>query len=784
MICYYDFYIGNNDKISIPIETEDGGLVVNNDLITALKNNPDKVQEITQKLYEELGKSQTARSIKIEDLRKKGTLFGNTNVGFLRKLYPDVFPETISADILLVSNLRIGGASISGRVINSEGKEIFVVKNTEADIYRLANYLKLKEQIEAGAANFKDESGIIDEILKVTKKKNLSDLLLDFAQNESKYLDKFTEGNKSYYKILTDISRQLLNKPDLKTFNNLILDSIYPYLIAHDDWSYKNDSFIHTGLQKLDSKFLFNILNQYSPIEGIANLKAFQIKLQDQKFGEELFNSFKNLSPFFTFNFEKYKDGIIYAKSKPRTAQDQYGWTYDTLKSFDFKEVYRGFNIYAKNESGVTKYYATKGAITQNNFVSPAHESLEAIRLWTDNKVNNTKVVNHSLLQFMQGLDSKVVKTYDSLIVGSTVKVLGLQSPLKSSTSGFSKEEQRFTSLKGLGTVQDFMDYVETWNIEDSSKKEILTNIDTPEKITAFLYLAQEKLAGERTNNEELSKIISSIRNAEENPKYYYIDEQIGETNRYRVIETDLDLVENYRKGGKHVPTMKFLNTLVGTLQARIPGIAVHVETSNTINELFKGEIDTNTTRAFIRNGEIYLNSTLCKATDLLHEYTHLILGMLKANKNTRSNYENLLSKVISLQSTNSPDGKKIKAEIEKVQESYPNISEMDTYEEVFANLFSEYLIDGKDIQIFSASEKVLEKLTENIFETPINSPEQMQSFYMGSIDSVFSRFNKDIAKLLSQGDLKWEDSMQYRQLSNYISDQIAKKEIEEKCKS
>jgi len=132
---------------------------------------------------------------------------------------------------------------------------------------------------------------------------------------------------------------------------------------------------------------------------------------------------------------------------------------------------------------------------------------------------------------------------------------------------------------------------------------------------------------------------------------------------------------------------------LAQTLETQIPGIKVNIETSNNIKELF-GDIDTNTTRAFIRDGQIYLNSTLCKATDLLHEYTHLILGMLRADEATRSNYESLLLRTMSSKTA------EVTNALNKVLETYPNISQMDAYEEVFANLFSKYLVDN-NIKIF-----------------------------------------------------------------------------------
>ena len=37
-------------------------------------------------------------------------------------------------------------------------------------------------------------------------------------------------------------------------------------------------------------------------------------------------------------------------------------------------------------------------------------------------------------------------------------------------------------------------------------------------------------------------------------------------------------------------------------------------------------------TRGFVYNGKIYINSSVATSKDIFHEYTHLILGMIKAS--------------------------------------------------------------------------------------------------------------------------------------------------------
>ena len=47
--------------------------------------------------------------------------------------------------------------------------------------------------------------------------------------------------------------------------------------------------------------------------------------------------------------------------------------------------------------------------------------------------------------------------------------------------------------------------------------------------------------------------------------------------------------------------------------------------TASEIVETYS-DIDANTTKAFVRDGEIFINTTLAEVTDPLHEFTHIIL--------------------------------------------------------------------------------------------------------------------------------------------------------------
>jgi len=119
---------------------------------------------------------------------------------------------------------------------------------------------------------------------------------------------------------------------------------------------------------------------------------------------------------------------------------------------------------------------------------------------------------------------------------------------------------------------------------------------------------------------------------------------------------------------------------------------------------------------------------------------------MIKSNPDLGNNYENLLNLVI-----NTNEGRRM---YKKIKESYPGISEMDLREEVFANLFSNYIRGNVNLEtkeVFDTNDKTLKNITETIFDTKI---ENINSFYGSKLTVIFNKFNKEVAKLMSRKDL------------------------------
>mgnify|MGYP003415662530 FL=1 len=92
----------------------------------------------------------------------------------------------------------------------------------------------------------------------------------------------------------------------------------------------------------------------------------------------------------------------------------------------------------------------------------------------------------------------------------------------------------------------------------------------------------------------------------------------------------------------------------------------------------------------FVRGGEIYINSSTATDEDFIHEYTHLMLGVLKARN--YDNYYELVNIVGNLK-----ECEYLKKSIKK---AYPNLADVDLNEEVFAAVLGKHL-SGHDFGAF-----------------------------------------------------------------------------------
>ena len=213
------------------------------------------------------------------------------------------------------------------------------------------------------------------------------------------------------------------------------------------------------------------------------------------------------------------------------------------------------------------------------------------------------------------------------------------------------------------------------------------------------------------------------------------------------------------------MPTIRLLRDLAKKIQDKL-GVTVHIETQSTLEDLFKewDEEMPSQVNGFIKNGEIYINSSVASTDTLLHEFTHIMLGVLKA-KNF-DNYYELVNLV----------GNHERAKYKKKQlvKLYPNRAESDINEEVFADLFAASLI-GKDLgEFLNGTIEGARRAVDDKMGSIFGKERLSEDFYNGKLSDIFQQFGYDLGEVIKQGNGLEIGTSSYREASNWIESQIA----------
>ncbi len=805
MNCKVIFTVGEQE-ISLDLETDLDSPLTDQDIINVLRDNEDQRKALCDLIHAKLYNQSSLGEVTLKNIINKEGLLGNCTLDFLRNEFNTVdFPDGVDANVLLVDHLSLPtkGGSIYGRIINSQGKELFVVQGTEDDVKKLAGFLRVRQQLEEQSFNFDESSSYYQDLQKIlterNKKKdkldNIFDLMLEFHYNRSSYQGMYID-NRSAYSILTNIMNVILQYSNRVEYADDFVNTINiqvthlgnnnKYLSL--DGLYGAVANFHPEIietLELDTKTKFN--NFFSkPVSEIkGQLQKVFDEVVDGKNGYyTLLQTLFSAEPEFTLEYVSNTSKGITLKSTPRTIQTKYGISYDTIQSFDIVDQdYKGYKIYDFNQNGQTKYIPSRGYITEE-LQSKVYDSEKEVREYIDSSVEKQDIKKNSFIEFKyreryeddgqvkytDELDSYTLYSQQSLTVGSIIESLDV--PIVEGTrilNGedilFKEDRQNYSSFKRI---------VNKWNISEETRKSIFDSVNNAEKIAIFINKINELIPnGERDGQDEImQEVVDIINNAPK--KAYYIESKnwIKGKNRYhyRIIPTNPIQIEAYKKQ-KRTPVISLMSAISQVLADKFK-VQINMQTSEEIAQNFP-DIDTNTAKAFIKDGEIYINTTIAKSSDLLHEYSHLILGVLKSNPDLRRNYEQLMYLVASNVS---------EEEMNRLRRSYEGISEMDLMEEMFVKKFSEYVmgnINPNLREIFVSQDRFLKDATKIVFNNEIDN---LQSFYGRSIESVFTRFSSDVAQLLQTKGLDFSSTKTSRMYSNWISKQIRDGEIKEQC--
>lgn len=825
MKCTVTFSVGE-DEITLDLETDQESPLTDQDIIKVLQENPDQRQALCDILHNKLYKQSTITELTLDDIlntkvkegdkvlkKERGGLLGNCGVEFLRNEFPEVtFPDGVEANVLLINHLSVGKKNIKGRIINSNGQEVFVVsgkrdsKGIPTDILKLASFLQVRQQLEEqsfqfaeDSANYKNLQKIMEARNKRSKKvDNIFDMMLDFIYNKDDYDEiKITtdEGKVEIaYTILNKLNNTIRQFAQRVEYSDDFVNTINQQ-IKHKDNNKKELSVdgLYAAVKAYQSEILSTLeLTSKKKFTEFFSRPSSEIEEELKKVFETvlegpgyrtLLDTLFSVEPEFTLYFDSFNGNTIYLKSEPKTIQSKYGIEYSSIKSSDIiNPDHKGYKIYAYWDGEKRKYIPSRGFLTENT-VAKAYDSEEEAINYVNDAVQKQDIKKHSFIDFKfrewtvdengqtiydDELDSFVVYSKQALTEGSIIESLDI--PLAKNTELHNGEKALFRDDRQ--NYSTFKKMVESWPIEDSTKRNILSEINNPEKIATFIYKLNETNKSYRGNDNKMLEIVDMIKNA--NVKYYYVESRSWiagkKAFRYRVIPTDAIVISNY-KADKNFPIITLMDAISQVMSEKF-NVKVNMLNAEKTKEL---GFDPNTDKAFIKDGEIYINTSLAKSTDLMHEYTHLILGVLKADPELRTNYEQLMGIVAS-----TDQGKEA---MKKLRNTYTDLSEMDLMEEVFVKLFSGHImgnINPNLEQIFEGRDRFLRDATKIVFNQEISD---LKSFYGNTLQTIFTRFSSDVSALLSESDgLDFSSTRTARQYSKWISEQIKKGEITEKC--
>lgn len=521
------------------------------------------------------------------------------------------------------------------------------------------------------------------------------------------------------------------------------------------------------------------------------------------------------------------KEGIVKFKSNYGSKEEAYGLSYDTIISLP-KTSYKGWNIVTHQLSdGNVEYFISQYELQPSSFGKHYNSKKEA-KAAIDKKLSEQTFKSSFFIQLYQKFDKistngviNIDSKTDTVQKGNVITIPRISLPNKIDIL-----DPRENIIQGNSTIEDFKDVIREWPKEvqdllilssknpilrrdaekiikqqpqevqdlllDKRTKKILPNalqillssesisgklknklligdklipeIDTIEKAGVFLALLNIKYQNRERTPEMINDILRQIKEANEKPIHFYVEESsiikipkrdkvtkeilkdregniiYNETKQLKIVKIpDPEGVSeaDIQKNGFQYPIISFWEDSAQTLN-KVFGTKINVLTQSEIEDQFGTKYSG--AKAFIIGDNVYINSTIGSTEDLFHEYIHIIMGYLKVNN--PEVYSTLLEQVWKY--TNNEDKKKI-------YRDYKEDNYISKLEENFARRFSEYIYnrgENKLDEIFASSE--LEEAFDTIFD---KSDFNLKELGKHELSEIFSRFSSEISMALQKND-------------------------------
>ena len=432
-------------------------------------------------------------------------------------------------------------------------------------------------------------------------------------------------------------------------------------------------------------------------------------------------------------------------------------------------EYYKGKYILTKeNKDGSKKYYVTDYYTTEF-LLANEFDTLEKAQYFIENEDSNIMDNSYKFLHIYNvnkngepvsnDTNNLVIPTNKYIPKKTILTVLDYNVP-SLDLDVVPEEMKGFISFnKDNKKMSDFKKFVneilETYLSEGSqyteeNKKIILDNINTPEKVFLFIsqlnnpnYITDENTGEKRkidlSSKREIFDLAEEIGSVKDY-KYYYVKEYNQKVITLIPFKEEFNK-EEYKQD-RDYPIKNILKAAQKVISPKLGNVKLNILSSEEILEKIKGDYNI-TAKAFIKDGEIYVNSDLADQEDLFHEYVHILLGYLKFNENTKNLYRKLLEDVWNFE--------KEDFDRDSIKNTYWDYSLIDQMEEYFALKFGKWIKNNTKSDFSEVfNNNILKEGTKILFD-PNNKSKSIKNLYGKKLSDVWLNFNSEIALYLKE---------------------------------
>ena len=441
-----------------------------------------------------------------------------------------------------------------------------------------------------------------------------------------------------------------------------------------------------------------------------------------------------------------------------------YDFSYADQPLFSPTEQYKGFYIYEYHKNGKTHYAISRSVISPKSYMK-TFSSLEAAKQNID--TNTDTLQECGLWSIKQHVGRPRASEIEMKYIreGSIITTLDIQLPRIEFKNFPDPVKELFK-----GTITNFhnkLDFVEN-----------IKSLDTPEKASAFIYLMHKQLKNKQDfieflkDNAEL--VQSTIKDINKRETISYLVEKIetfGKSpSKYylRLLQnngTNIDINGKFNDITVQDFIDQNLNNVIEYFNKQF-GIGINSVTRSELEQL---SIDNNLglenkldiVKAFVYNGQIYINTSNANAEDLFHELSHILLGVVKAKD------LDMYNELVSAYKTKS----NYKYLFNTHRKTYRHYSEQDVIEETIADMIAAEMFKQKQLGTSDFKGNDILALFESILKKSERFTQSMNDNGLG--------FSKYINQLLDENGNEMQRNMR---ITNLVRDYISEGKIQEKC--